>query len=194
MNTVMSSRLGLNANLNTLQKNILPNTNIGSNENTGFKMLNKVKGNLLDMAENGEFNIIVQGCNCFNVMGAGIARQIAERYPNVQDADLETTKGSIGKLGNWTAGFVMLEKHRFIVINAYTQYGTSADGSDVFEYDSFAVILRKLAHEYGGLRFGFPYIGMGLAGGDKKRILAMIENFAKEISAKGGTVTLVEFG
>ncbi len=194
MNTATSLKAGLNASPITHPRNILPNTNIGSNENTGIKMLNKVKGNLLDMAENGDFNIIVQGCNCFNVMGAGIARQIAERYPNVRDADLETTKGSIGKLGNWTAGFVMAEKHRFIVINAYTQYGTSADGSDVFEYDSFAVILRKLVHEYGSSRFGFPYIGMGLAGGDKKRILGMLENFAQEISAKGGSVSLVEFG
>jgi hypothetical protein len=35
---------------------------------------------------------------------------------------------------------------------------------------------------------------MGLAGGDRRRIMALIENFAQEISAKGGTVTLVEFG
>jgi hypothetical protein len=35
---------------------------------------------------------------------------------------------------------------------------------------------------------------MGLAGGDKKRILAMIEDFAKKVSAQGGSVTLVEFG
>ena len=55
------------------------------------------------------------------------------------------------------------------------------------------MILRKLAHEYGAQRYGLPYIGMGLAGGDKRRIMALIEDFAKTISAKGGSVTLVEF-
>jgi O-acetyl-ADP-ribose deacetylase (regulator of RNase III) len=175
----------------------LPNTNIGSNVNTGIKMLNKVKGNLLDMADRGDFDIIIQGCNCFNAMGAGLAPQIARRYPMAEAVDSKTVKGSINKLGNWTfawndeAGSAPV---RFGIINAYTQYSTSSQGEDVFEYASFELILRKLAHQYGAQRYGLPYIGMGLAGGDKKRILAMIENFAKEISAKGGTVTLVEFG
>lgn len=153
-------------------------------------MLKHKTGDLLDMAENGEFDLIIHGCNCFNAMGAGIARQIADRYPSAQDADNKTTKGSIMKLGNFTWGY----GEGFDIINAYTQYGTSADGSDVFEYDAFALILKKVFHEFGARRIGLPYIGMGLAGGDKKRIITMIENFATEVSALGGTVTLVEFG
>ena len=159
-------------------------------------MLIHKKGNLLDMADNGDFDIIVQGCNCFNAMGAGLAPQIAKRYPDAQDADNQTRKGSISKLGNWTIGWNTKDTRapiQFKIINAYTQYSTSQQGEDVFEYAAFELILRKLAHEYGTSRFGLPYIGMGLAGGDKKRIMAMIENFAKVISAKGGSVTLVEF-
>jgi len=157
----------------------------------------KVKGNLLDMADAGEFDVIVQGCNCFNAMGAGLAPQIAKRYPLAEAVDSDTRKGSIAKLGNWTMAYSTNDNPNqieFRIINAYTQYVTSKQGEDVFEYASFEVILRKLAHEYGHLRFGLPYIGMGLAGGDKKRILAMIENFANVVSAKGGSVTLVEFG
>lgn len=160
-------------------------------------MLKKVKGNLLDLADAGEFDIIVQGCNCFNTMGSGLAPQIAKRYPAAEEVDSATIRGNIGKLGNFTMAWSSpydSRKPSFTIVNAYTQYATSRQGEDVFEYDSFAVILRKLAHEYGSSRFGFPYIGMGLAGGDKKRIMAMLENFAKEISAKGGSVTLVEFG
>jgi O-acetyl-ADP-ribose deacetylase (regulator of RNase III) len=54
----------------------------------------------------------------------------------------------------------------------------------------------KPARQLGGemFNFGFPYIGMGLAGGDKDRIIAMIEDFAEKVSSKGGSVTLVEFG
>lgn len=155
-------------------------------------MLKHTKGNLLDLAEAGEFDIVVQGCNCFNTMGGGIAREIRERYPVVASVDMETVKGDYNKLGNWTecdAG----DKNRFTVINAYTQYNMS-QGTDVFEYVAFELILQKLIHFCGTKRIGFPYIGMGLAGGDKDIIMAMLENFAKEISAKGGTVTLVEFG
>lgn len=31
--------------------------------------LKHVKGNLLNLAEAGQFDIVVQGCNCFNTMG-----------------------------------------------------------------------------------------------------------------------------
>jgi O-acetyl-ADP-ribose deacetylase (regulator of RNase III) len=155
-------------------------------------MLKHTKGNLLDLAEAGEFDIIVQGCNCFNTMGGGIAREIRERYPVVASVDMETLKGDYRKLGNWTecdAG----EKNRFTVINAYTQYNMSR-GTDVFEYTAFQLILEKLAFVFPGKRFGLPYIGCGLAGGDKDVIIPMIEWFAERVALEGGTVTLVEFG
>jgi hypothetical protein len=69
-----------------------------------------------------------------------------------------------------------------------------SQGTDVFEYTAFQLILQKLIHEYGDKRIGFPYIGMGLAGGDKETIMAMLEDFAQGVSAAGGSVTLVEFG
>lgn len=31
--------------------------------------LKHTKGNLIDLAEAGEFDVVVQGCNCFNTMG-----------------------------------------------------------------------------------------------------------------------------
>ena len=155
-------------------------------------MLKHTKGNLLDLAEAGDFDIVVQGCNCFNTMGGGIAREIRERYPVVASVDMETVKGDYNKLGTWTecdAG----EKNRFTVINAYTQYNMST-GEDVFEYAAFALILQKLEKAYGDKRIGLPYIGMGLAGGQKKVIIPMIEYFAQNVTDKGGSVTLVEFG
>ena len=154
--------------------------------------LKHTKGNLLDLAEAGEFVVVVQGCNCFNTMGGGIAREIRERYPLVASVDMETVRGDYNKLGTWTecdAG----EKNRFTVINAYTQYNMS-QGTDVFEYTAFELILQKLVRLYGNYSIGLPYIGMGLAGGDKDIIIPMIESFAEQVSAKGGTVTLVEFG
>jgi O-acetyl-ADP-ribose deacetylase (regulator of RNase III) len=152
------------------------------------------KGNLLDMAESGRFDVVIQGCNCFNAMGGGIAREIRERYPHVAEADDETTKGDYNKLGNYTKATVKGEdEHSFIVINAYTQYNMST-GEDVFEYAAFALILQKIERLYGNYSIGLPYIGMGLARGKKNVIIPMIEYFAKCVAERGGSVTLVEFG
>ena len=151
--------------------------------------LKHTKGNLLDLAEAGEFDVIVQGCNCFCTMGGGIAREIAERYPMCAEIDRLTERGEYMKLGNWTE----FDSGKFIIINAYTQYNMSR-GTDVFEYIAFELILQKLIHTYGDKRIGLPYIGMGLAGGDKEIILDMIAEFANNVSKIGGSVTLVEFG
>jgi hypothetical protein len=102
-----------------------------------------------------------------------------------------TQTGDYNKLGNWT--WDLAGPNEFVLINAYTQYNMST-GEDVFEYSAFALILQKLEHAYGDKRIGLPYIGMGLAGGKKEVIIPLIEYFASSVSAKGGSVTLVEFG
>jgi hypothetical protein len=104
------------------------------------------------------------------------------------EIDNLTAKGDHMKLGNWTE----FDQGTFIIINAYTQYNMS-QGTDVFEYTAFQLILEKLTFMYGNKRIGLPYIGCGLAGGDQETILDMIERFAAQISKQGGQVTLVEF-
>lgn len=195
-------------------------------------MLKHTKGNLLDLAEQGEFNIIIQGCNCHNTMGSGIAKEIRERYPEAYEADLKTVKGDKTKLGTYSATTAPKKDPSFVIINAYTQYDFNKEGepfADRFEYAAFQNILDRIAAMvetvqksadyrnsapiynrgvtkswkkaterktiHGGERFkiGLPYIGMGLAGGDKDRIIAMIEDFAEKVSAQGGSVTLVSY-
>ena len=147
--------------------------------------LKHVKGNLLNLAESGQFDIIVHGCNCFCIMGAGIAKQIANRYPGACRVDQNTVSADILKLGNWSEYYT----GSFSIINAYTQFGFKNDiQSDVFEYSAFELILRKLAYMYPDERFGLPYIGMGLSGGDASRILPMIEEFGRKVD-----VSLVEY-
>jgi O-acetyl-ADP-ribose deacetylase (regulator of RNase III) len=137
----------------------------------------------------------MHGCNCFNTMGSGIARTIRERFPEAAMADAMTESGDKSKLGTITCTGVGNNSGGFVIVNAYTQYSTSKVGEDVFEYESFQKILDAFVIDAGpGMNIGLPYIGMGLAGGDKKRIMGMIENFAQKVSVKGGSVTLVEFG
>lgn len=161
-------------------------------------MLKRVKGDLLGLAERGQFDIIVHGCNCQNTMGSGIAKQIKDRYPNAfqvdYDFDMQNENRRYNKLGNYTISRVWDgARCNFYIVNAYTQFHYLPRGIDHFEYASFAVILQKLHHFYGNWDFGFPYIGMGLAGGYSTRILTMLEEFSDMVSDKGGTVTLVEY-
>lgn len=158
-------------------------------------MLQHAKGNLIDMAETGLFDVIVHGCNCQNTMGSGIAKELRARYPGVYQADCIATKqwhNPVAKLGNFSTYTNAVNGNLFVIINAYTQLHYLPRGVDHFEYESFYLILKKL-ETLGGVRFGFPYIGMGLAGGDESRIIKMLIDFANKITDLGGSVTLVEF-
>jgi len=152
-------------------------------------MLNKVKGDLIELGKNNTFDIIMHGCNCFCAMGGGLAPQIAKNFPDAEIADSETVRGDPGKLGTYTIGM----HGRLVILNAYTQYSTSKHDEDVFEYIAFQRVLDKIAHRFGKWRIGLPLIGMGLAGGDPERIMPMIELFAEKVANKGGSVTLVEW-
>lgn len=148
-----------------------------------------IEGNLLDMAEEGEFDIIVHGCNCFHKMGSGIAKQIATRYPHIEDIDFSTQYGSKEKLGNFSYGRVQgINRTSFILVNAYTQYKWSGV-KDVFEYKAFDKFLNRLCgfsyaiHETkeSVVKIGFPMIGCGKACGNKDKILASLRKFSEDV-------------
>lgn len=147
-----------------------------------------ISGNLITLAKEGKFDIIVHGCNCFNTMGSGIAREIKENFPIAWEADQATKKGARSKLGTYT--FAMYDP---IVINAYTQYDYGRDGKDRFEYEAFETILENLRLRWPNAHFGFPAIGQGLAGGNKIRIVDMLKDFDRKICFYGGSVTLVKY-
>ncbi len=148
-----------------------------------------VRGDLLNMQD---IDVIVHGCNCFNTMGAGFAKNIAARYPSIKVDDSNTQKGDYDKLGT----FGMIGVTPFLtVINAYTQYDYGNDGKDRFNYLAFQLILGKLKFFFGEepTRFGFPLIGMNNAGGDPIRIFKILNTFAMSIAGNGSTVTVVEY-
>lgn len=151
--------------------------------------MNIVNGDLLAMGKNNEFDIIMHGCNCYNTMGAGIAAQVAQQFPDARLADEETVRGDAGKLGTYTIGM----SGRLVILNCYTQYGISSTGNDVFEYNAFERVLDKIQYRFGKWRIGLPLIGMGLAGGDEGRIVPMIERFAERVERQDGTVTMVKW-
>jgi O-acetyl-ADP-ribose deacetylase (regulator of RNase III) len=136
--------------------------------------MKQVKGNLLAMAEAGDFDVITHGCNCFLTMGAGIAGQISKRYPAAFAADKTTKSGDRTKLGSFTAAEIKRPNGTsFYVVNAYTQYRPGA----CFEHSALEKALVAIRAEFGGkgLRFGMPFIGAGIGGGDWTKIAPAIE-------------------
>lgn len=145
-----------------------------------------VKGDLVQMAARGDFDIIVHGANCFCCMGAGIAKQIAFTFPQALEADKKTNFGSMDKLGTFSrATFKVNDEGAVLtVLNAYTQFGTWKKGENQPPVDYHAVedcfyeIQRQFGYQH--LRFGIPKIGAGLAGGDWARIEKIIERYMSE--------------
>lgn len=151
-----------------------------------------VKGDLLDLTEQGMFDVAVQGCNCFCTMGSGIARSIRNRWPEAYNADLRTPRGARFKLGVYSKAFLERNSHTFIVINAYTQYDYRFhDGVAPVDYNAIRSVFKKLAKDFPGkaLRFGIPKIGAGLAGGDWDIIEKIID---EEMEGRDITCVLFE--
>ncbi len=157
-------------------------------------MLNHAKGNLIDLAEQGQFNVIIHGCNCQNTMGSGIAGELRSRYPQAYAADYRAAQQGLNKPGLFSFTEVLTDRfQKFTIVNAYTQNHYLPRGKDHFEYEHFLSMMEKISYMFPRSRVGIPYIGMGLAGGNKATILNMIDVAALLFEAKGSSLTLVEY-
>ena len=150
--------------------------------------MKEVNGNLIDLALDGDFDIIIQGCNCFNTFGRGLAKEIKERLPKAYAVDCKTKKGDMNKLGNYSTCVINTEEgDDFMVLNCYTQYMYSNTEPQI-DYEALTLCLRKINHEFKGAVIGVPLIGAGLAGGDWNIISKTIERELKDMD-----VTIVKF-
>jgi len=132
-----------------------------------------VEGDLIKLAIEGEFDLIVHGCNCFCTMGAGIAKTIKEYFPEAYEADMNTVRGSREKLGSITSTNVIRNNNNIIIVNGYTQY--SPTGKEILvDYKAVSSVFREIKKLYSGYRIGYPMIGAGLAKGDWKIISNII--------------------
>ena len=128
-----------------------------------------VEGDLIKLAQEGQFDVIIHGCNCFCTMGAGIAKGIKEAFPEAFAADANTDPGDETKLGSYTSVTV----DGVTVINAYTQYNYRGRGRRA-NYDALRSVFKKIKKDFAGKRMGYPLIGAGLAGGDWEVIATII--------------------
>ena len=164
-----------------------------------MNIIKVIKGDLVKLANEGQFNVIVHGCNCFNTMGAGVALQIANTFPEARRVDAVTNYGDRRKLGSYSIASVRgCFDDSLIIVNGYTQYGTASTPDDcVVDYDAirkvFGTVIYNLACLSTDIRIGIPMIGAGLAGGDWNIISAIIEEELHGFDHNPDLLTLVEY-
>ena len=139
-----------------------------------------VKGDIVKLAEEGEFDVIVHGCNCFHSMGAGVAKQIAYRWPNALKSDKSTIYGCTSKLGSFSVATCYdCNDISFFVVNAYTQFLYGSSGRKV-NYESIAKCFEGIRDAYHpATRIAYPQIGCGLAGGNWNIVKTIIDETLK---------------
>lgn len=179
--------------------------------------MNIVRGDLLLLGMSGEFDVIIHGCNCFNTMGAGIAKSMKTLFPEAYAADLTTERGAFEKLGTYTSAVIdcyvdgstvlnhstetslsvsdrtSLRHHGLTVINAYTQWrpanNPNSEGphQSLVDYDAIRLVFRRIKAQFGGKKLAYPLIGAGIAGGDWN-VIAQIIN--EELRGEDHTLVL----
>lgn len=133
-----------------------------------------LRGDLLELALDDTFDVIIHGCNCQCQMGKGIALAIKQRFPEAYAADCATEKGSRQKLGSFSTAKIERGGRFFIIVNAYTQFHWRGTGVKA-DYKAIRDVMRGVASAFRESRIGYPKIGAGLAGGDWSIISAIID-------------------
>ena len=160
-----------------------------------------IDGDIFELARNGQFDVVIHGCNCQNAMGSGIAATVRDKYYQAYAADKATQAGDWRKLGCFTKAHIpsslmthppladgtvlkgLKLSHGFEIINAYTQFyiGSTPDDKPPIDYDAVERVFMsiKLAYDNnpaGVTRFAIPKIGAVRGGGDWSRIEAIIDS------------------
>lgn len=156
-------------------------------------MINYIDGDVIKLAKEGSFDVVVHGCNCLSTMGAGVAHQMAKEF-GCDQFEMEKAGPSIHKLGNIDFETLFWEETKWtkypdedgkwatiklIVVNAYTQYMYGKNHVDgvaaPFDYEAFTICMRKMNNTFKDKHVGMPRIGSHLAGGDWSMIEEIIE-------------------
>ena len=155
-------------------------------------MITEVKADILDLinksSENKTLNVLVQQCNCQNVMRKGIAKAISTAYPEVARADNATQAGDRAKLGTYSYARV---KDNVVIANAYGQYNygwlnpLDSTGRQT-DYIALQKALTAIRDDFANestqpVAFYLPRaIGSGLAKGNYNTIRNILEEVFKD--------------
>ena len=146
-------------------------------------IVNYLVGDIIKIWEAG--NNIAHGCNCFHLMGAGVAGQLATKYPQVLLADKSGSDyGDHKKLGSFTIAQMIdpLGLNPGLCFNFYTQFHPGKH----FDITYLLMALQKYFDQTNEMLY-IPRIGAGIGGGDWDLIERRINENIK------GNITVVDW-
>ena len=134
------------------------------------------KGDILQV----QSGLILHGCNTKGVMGAGIAKQIAVKYPDVYSEYVRYCRWD-DILGE--ALFVKVSP-TLVIGNLFTQDSFGRDPTMRYvSYDAVDNAFKRISYlEEPDTEIHFPKIGAGLANGDWTVIQSIIEHRLKDFT------------
>ena len=145
-------------------------------------MIKTIKGNVLD----APITYICHQVNCKGVMGAGLAKQIKDKWPQVYyDYRTECIYNPVEELMGGILISRLNDNVKIVHMFAQNEYGINKRQTD---YEAFESCLNKIAtsisnKDYTTIRF--PYgIGCGLAGGDWSIIQNLIQKVLGEYNVE----------
>lgn len=168
-------------------------------------MMTTIKGNLITLAKEGNFDHIAHGCNCFSMQGAGIALQMSNNFnthlyemekewcsPDERAFESYERLGNIDSESKWIGDYNDIKEY-VNVWNWYTQYQPGAN----FDINAFRLCCIKFNLWYNEnhdpknkstTTLGLPMIGSGIGGGNWSEIYKVIEEELNEFN-----VIIVEY-
>lgn len=155
---------------------------------------NVIQGNLVELVSEGKFDVVLHGCNCFNIMKNGLSLHLSSRFPNIEKADNQTKRGDHSKLGTYSYSVETKPNGTpFVILNCYTQYNYGVmhyRNKDGFDYDAFERLLTAIRARFSGrsLTFCYPLIACDRGNAKLERILELLD-----IYLQGEDHTLILF-
>lgn len=132
-----------------------------------------IEGNILTPPTRNEVTIICHQVNCRAVMGAGLARQIRDKWPIVFDEYAKVCNPK--KLGDFQ---VVQVAPQLYVANLFGQSSFGRDKRQT-NYAALGAALFGAMKEHPDATFRVPYgLGCGLAGGNWATVMNLIEEAA----------------
>lgn len=139
--------------------------------------MNIIKKDITTVTE----GVLINGVNCQQVMGSGVAKAYFTKWPQVREQYLIWGKNQV-KLGKFD--HVRIEQDKLYVANCWTQEYFGADGKMYADRDAILHSVTKAATfaKEKGLEIYTPWVGCGLGGLEQaiiKETLEVIERFTR---------------
>lgn len=137
-------------------------------------------GNMFDhdfSNDQGEFKVIMHGCNMQGVMGSGVAKEFKSRYPHAfekykQDINLGMS------LGGWSIAKTGTHRREIYLISAITQKFYGTDGKQYASYEAIENVMMHVLNHVDVVVM--PKIGCGLGGCKWENVEAIINKWLPE--------------